>query len=80
MQKRSCSGLKPLSWLERPRKERLTLAGDAAHRTLPYGGWGLNSGIHSAHNLAWQLGAVNAARCGTHCSTPMTASGATLVN
>lgn len=37
---------------------RMILAGDAAHRTLPYGGWGLNTGIHSAHNLAWKLGAV----------------------
>lgn len=40
------------------RKGRLLLAGDAAHRTLPHGGWGLNTGIHSAHNLAWKLGAV----------------------
>ncbi|MDB5516682.1 MAG: hypothetical protein JWQ17_3440 [Tardiphaga sp.] len=43
---------------ERLRKGRLILAGDAAHRTLPYGGWGLNTGIHSAHNLAWKLGTV----------------------
>ena len=43
---------------ERLRVGRLILAGDAAHRTLPYGGWGLNTGIHSAHNLAWKLGAV----------------------
>lgn len=43
---------------ERLRKGRLILAGDAAHRTLPYGGWGLNTGIHGAHNLAWKLGAV----------------------
>jgi 2-polyprenyl-6-methoxyphenol hydroxylase-like FAD-dependent oxidoreductase len=40
------------------RKGRFILAGDAAHRTLPYGGWGLNTGIHSAHNLGWKLGAV----------------------
>ncbi|QBR03760.1 FAD-dependent monooxygenase [Paraburkholderia pallida] len=40
------------------RKGRLLLAGDAAHRTLPHGGWGLNTGIHTAHNLAWKLGAV----------------------
>lgn len=43
---------------ERLRKGRLILSGDAAHRTLPFGGWGLNTGIHSAHNLAWKLGAV----------------------
>ena len=40
------------------RKGRLLLAGDAAHKTLPHGGWGLNTGIHTAHNLAWKLGAV----------------------
>ncbi|MDB5875444.1 MAG: 2-polyprenyl-6-methoxyphenol hydroxylase [Ramlibacter sp.] len=43
---------------ERFRQGRLLLAGDAAHRTLPHGGWGLNTGIHSAHNLAWKLAAV----------------------
>jgi hypothetical protein len=40
------------------RKGRLILVGDAAHKTLPHGGWGLNTGIHTAHNLAWKLGAV----------------------
>jgi len=40
------------------RKGRLLLAGDAAHKTLPHGGWGLNTGIHTAHNLAWKLAAV----------------------
>src|SRR5258708_37750364 len=43
---------------DRLRAGRVILAGDAAHKTLPYGGWGLNTGIHSAHNLAWKLGAV----------------------
>ncbi|HVZ45740.1 MAG TPA: FAD-dependent monooxygenase [Ramlibacter sp.] len=43
---------------ERFRQGRLLLAGDAAHRTLPHGGWGLNTGIQSAHNLAWKLAAV----------------------
>lgn len=38
---------------------RVFLAGDAAH-TLPptRGGYGANTGIHDAHNLAWKLGAV----------------------
>jgi len=43
---------------DRLRQGRLLLAGDAAHKTLPHGGWGLNTGIHTAHNLAWKLGAV----------------------
>jgi 2-polyprenyl-6-methoxyphenol hydroxylase-like FAD-dependent oxidoreductase len=40
-------------------KGRVFLAGDAAH-TLPptRGGYGANTGIHDAHNLAWKLGAV----------------------
>ncbi|CAL5867133.1 uncharacterized protein PFLUO_LOCUS1345 [Penicillium psychrofluorescens] len=38
---------------------RVFLAGDAAH-TLPpnRGGYGANTGIHDAHNLAWKLAAV----------------------
>jgi putative polyketide hydroxylase len=38
---------------------RVFLAGDAAH-TLPptRGGFGANTGIHDAHNLAWKLAAV----------------------
>lgn len=40
-------------------KGRVFLAGDAAH-TLPptRGGYGANTGIHDAHNLAWKLAAV----------------------
>src|SRR3954451_23229052 len=38
---------------------RVFLAGDAAH-TLPpaRGGYGANTGIEDAHNLAWKLAAV----------------------
>ena len=38
---------------------RVFLAGDAAH-TLPptRGGYGANTGIHDAHNLAWKVAAV----------------------
>lgn len=38
---------------------RVFIAGDAAH-TLPptRGGFGANTGIHDAHNLAWKLAAV----------------------
>eukprot|EP00879_Flechtneria_rotunda_P014527 GHRR01015181.1.p1 GENE.GHRR01015181.1~~GHRR01015181.1.p1 ORF type:complete len:482 (+),score=184.32 GHRR01015181.1:329-1774(+) len=34
------------------------LLGDAAHRFPPAGGFGMNTGIQDAHNLAWKLAAV----------------------
>lgn len=34
------------------------LVGDAAHQFPPMGGFGMNSGIQDAHNLAWKLDAV----------------------
>ena len=37
---------------------RVFLAGDAAHIHPPAGGFGANTGIHDAHNLAWKLAAV----------------------
>ena len=37
---------------------RVFLAGDAAHVMPPYGGFGGNTGIHDAHNLAWKLALV----------------------
>jgi hypothetical protein len=40
------------------RKGRVILAGDAAHRFPPTGGFGLNSGVQDAHNLAWKLAYV----------------------
>jgi putative polyketide hydroxylase len=43
---------------DRLRKGRLLLTGDAAHQVPPFGGFGLNTGMQSAHNLAWKLGAV----------------------
>lgn len=38
--------------------QRIILAGDAAHRFPPAGGFGMNTGIQDAHNLAWKLAAV----------------------
>ena len=29
--------------------------GDAAHRFPPSGGFGMNSGLQDAHNLAWKI-------------------------
>ena len=45
---------------ERYRRQRIFLAGDAAHRFPPTGGLGLNTGVQDAHNLAWKIGAVEA--------------------
>ncbi len=40
------------------RRDRIFLAGDAAHRFPPSGGLGLNTGVQDAHNLAWKIAAV----------------------
>jgi 2-polyprenyl-6-methoxyphenol hydroxylase-like FAD-dependent oxidoreductase len=37
---------------------RVLLAGDAAHVMPPNGGFGGNTGIHDAHNLAWKVAMV----------------------
>ena len=39
-------------------RDRAFLAGDSAHRVPPAGGFGLNTGIQDAHNLAWKLALV----------------------
>lgn len=40
------------------RRDRVFLAGDAAHRYPPSGGLGLNTGVGDAHNLAWKIAGV----------------------
>ncbi len=34
---------------------RIFIAGDAAHIHSPYGGQGMNTGLHDAWNLIWKL-------------------------
>jgi 2-polyprenyl-6-methoxyphenol hydroxylase-like FAD-dependent oxidoreductase len=43
---------------ERYRQGNVFLAGDSAHRFPPTGGFGMNTGVQDAHNLAWKLAAV----------------------
>jgi 2-polyprenyl-6-methoxyphenol hydroxylase-like FAD-dependent oxidoreductase len=43
---------------DRFREGRVFLAGDAAHLMPPYGGFGGNTGIQDAQNLAWKLALV----------------------
>lgn len=40
------------------RRGSLLLIGDAAHRFPHTGGFGLNSGVQDAHNIAWKLAAI----------------------
>lgn len=40
------------------RKNRIFLAGDAAHSHPPYGGFGINTGFEDARNLGWKLAAT----------------------
>jgi putative polyketide hydroxylase len=43
---------------ERFQEGRIFIAGDAAHLMPPNGGFGGNTGIHDAHNLAWKIALV----------------------
>ncbi|KAE8153456.1 FAD binding domain-containing protein [Aspergillus avenaceus] len=39
-------------------KQRIFIAGDACHQTVPTGGYGMNTGIADAYDLGWKLAGV----------------------
>ena len=39
-------------------RDRIFIAGDAAHSHPPYGGYGINTGFEDARNLGWKLSAM----------------------
>ena len=49
---------------DRFQHERIFLAGDAAHVMPPNGGFGGNTGVQDAHNLAWKLAMVLKGKAG----------------
>lgn len=49
---------------DRYRQGRAFIAGDAAHSHPPYGGYGINTGLEDAANLAWKLHAALAGWAG----------------
>ncbi len=55
-----CSIYRPQTrMVERYRRGRIFLAGDAAHVHPPDGGQGLNTGVQDAYNLGWKLALVS---------------------
>ena len=49
---------------ERFRDGRVFLTGDAAHQLPPTGGFGMNTAVQDAHNLAWKFAAVAGGQAG----------------
>jgi hypothetical protein len=52
-------------YAERMREGRVFLVGDSAHAMPPTGGFGGNTGLHDAHNLAWKLALALKGTAGT---------------
>jgi 2-polyprenyl-6-methoxyphenol hydroxylase-like FAD-dependent oxidoreductase len=51
---------------QRFQDERIFIIGDAAHLMPPNGGFGGNTGVHDAHNIAWKLALVINGHAGEH--------------
>ncbi len=51
--------------VDRMQVGRVFLAGDAAHQMPPAGGFGLNTGVQDAHNMAWKIALVLKGQAGT---------------
>jgi 2-polyprenyl-6-methoxyphenol hydroxylase-like FAD-dependent oxidoreductase len=51
---------------QRFQEQRIFIIGDAAHLMPPNGGFGGNTGVHDAHNLAWKLALVINGHAGEH--------------
>ena len=47
-------------------KKRVFLAGDSAHQLVPTGGYGMNTGVGDAFDIAWKLPAVLKGHGGPH--------------
>ncbi|KNG83319.1 hypothetical protein ANOM_007572 [Aspergillus nomiae NRRL 13137] len=46
------------------KSRRVLLAGDSAHQNIPFGGYGMNTGVGDAYDLGWKLAMVLQGQCG----------------
>ena len=65
---------------ERFQEGRVFLVGDAAHVMPPMGGFGGNTGVQDAHNLAWKIALVLKGSPVPICSRPTTPNGSRSAN
>ncbi len=58
----------------RLREGRIFIAGDAAHIHSPFGGQGMNTGLHDVWNLVWKLDLFLMVTAMSSCSTAIVPS------